>query len=390
MRERFIIHLNVADFPVAVERAVDVRLRGNPVIIAPEGALRAVVYDMSEEAYQSGVRKGMPLRRALRRCPKAVVLPPHPARYEQAMVDFLKHALPYSPLVEVADCQGHLFIDATGIGRLFGPPPDLAWRIRKNVRAQMGFDPIWSVAPNKLVAKAATRIVKPVGEYIVGSGEEEVFLKPLPVHLVPGIESDDLKFFYDFNLTLAGEVARLSMEQLSVLFGSRSQHLHDAVRGIDTSPVFPFPHGKPVITVDYTFGDDTNDVRKVEAVLFTLVEQAGMKLRRKGLAACRLRVFIDYSDGGRANRQTVMDVPTSNDFNLFASAKFILNKAWKRRIRIRCLRLAADRLAYPAPLQQTLFGKTERNRKDNLISAIDAIRNRFGRSALQVGRVLAA
>ena len=68
MHERSIIHLNVADFAVAVERVVDSRLRNRPVIIAPAGAARAAVYDMSDEAYQSGVRKAMALRRALRRC----------------------------------------------------------------------------------------------------------------------------------------------------------------------------------------------------------------------------------------------------------------------------------------------------------------------------------
>ena len=90
MLERSIIHLNVADFAVAVERTLDCRLRKRPVIIAPEGAVRAAVYDMSDEAYQQGVRKGMSLRRALRYCRDAVVLPPHSDRYERAMTQFLK------------------------------------------------------------------------------------------------------------------------------------------------------------------------------------------------------------------------------------------------------------------------------------------------------------
>ncbi|MDJ0989083.1 MAG: hypothetical protein QNI85_03650, partial [Desulfobacterales bacterium] len=62
--DRAIIHLNVADFAVAVERSIDRRLCQRPLIVAPEAAARATVYDMSEEAYQAGVRKGMPLRRA--------------------------------------------------------------------------------------------------------------------------------------------------------------------------------------------------------------------------------------------------------------------------------------------------------------------------------------
>ncbi|MFH1993343.1 MAG: hypothetical protein ABIK98_13225 [Pseudomonadota bacterium] len=153
---------------------------------------------------KGGVRKGMSLQRALRYCRDAAVLPPHPDRYERAMMRFFKHASFYSPLVEITDYNGHLFIDATGTGKLFGPPPDVAWRIRKTVRADMGFDPIWSVAPNKLVAKVATRLVKPAGEYIVRAGDEEAFLKPLPLDLIPGLEPDDLKRLRQFNLTRAG------------------------------------------------------------------------------------------------------------------------------------------------------------------------------------------
>jgi DNA polymerase-4 len=184
--DRAIIHLNVADFAVAVERAMDRRLCGRPVVIAPEGAERAAVYDMSEEAFQAGVRKGMALARAARRCRDACVLPPHPERYEQAMRALLQRALPFSPRIEAGENDGHLFIDATGTGRLLGPPMDVAWRLRREIRTHLGFAPIWSVAPNKLVAKVATRLVKPEGEYIVAAGEEQPFLAPPAPGTDPG------------------------------------------------------------------------------------------------------------------------------------------------------------------------------------------------------------
>src|SRR5512137_2328309 len=117
MDARAIIHLNVADFAVAVERVLDARLRERPVVIAPEGALRAAVFDMSDEAFQHGVHKGMALARARRLCRDVVVIAPHPDRYEQAMRDLLARALPYSPLIEMTDTNGHLFIDATGTCR---------------------------------------------------------------------------------------------------------------------------------------------------------------------------------------------------------------------------------------------------------------------------------
>jgi DNA polymerase-4 len=385
MRERSIIHINVADFAVAVERRVDSRLRKSPVIIAHDVSLRANVYDMSEESYQSGVRKGMGLQRALRYCRDAVVLPPHPARYEQAMVQLLKHALPYSPLIEVTDHNGHLFIDATGTERLFGPPPDVAWRIRKAIRSDMGLDPIWSVAPNKLVAKAATRVVKPAGEYIIGTGEEADFMNPLPIHFVPGIQRQELKCLREFNLSRAGHVAGLSMEQLHIMFGIRCHSLYDAVRGIDPSPVFPVGKTFPVISVEHVFGNDTNTAACVEGALYRLVEKAGIDLRKQGLATRRVRIVLDHSDGKRMIRQAPVDPATANDFRLFAAAKTALEMAWKRRVRIRRLCLVCDCLAAP-PAQMALFGGHEQDKKksDNLISTLDAIRNRFGFNAIRM------
>ena len=382
MRERSIIHINVADFAVAVEQRVDSRLRKRPVIVAHDISLRANVYDMSEESYQSGVRKGMGLQQALRYCRDAVVLPPHPARYERAMVQLLKLALPYSPLIEVTDHNGHLFIDATGTEKLFGPPPDVAWRIRKAIRSDMGLDPIWSVAPNKLVAKAATRVVKPAGEYIIGAGEEAAFMDPLPIHFVPGIERQELKRFREFNLTRAGHVVDLSMEQLDIMFGVRCHSLYNAVRGIDASPVFPVGKVPSVVNVEHVFGNDTNTAACVEGALHRLVEKACSDLRRKRLATRRIRIVLDYSDGKQMDRQIPVDPATANDFRLFSVAKTALEMAWKRRVRIRRLGLVCDCLTDP-PTQMALFGGHEQ-KSDNLISTLDAIRNRFGFNAIRM------
>ena len=389
MRERSIIHINVANFAVAVERLADCRLQGRPVIIAPGGAARAAVYDMSEESYQSGVRKGMTLGRALGRCRDAVVMPPRPARYERAMTRLVKHALPYSPLIEMTDHNGHLFVDATRTGRLFGPPPDVAWRIRKAVRTDMGFDPIWSVASNKLIAKVATRMVKPSGEYVIGAGEEQAFLEPVPVHLIPGIEGEDLKRFREFDLTRAGHVARLSMGQLNIMFGTHSYSLYHAVRGIDPSPVLPVGQKPPVVAADHEFDDDTNHVPVVQGVLYGLAERAGANLRKLRLTARRIKVLLDYSDGRRIIRQAVANPATANDFRLFVPAKSALERAWTRRVGIRHLRFICDRLTYP-PAQIALFDENEKENRmsDSLIFAFDAIRHRFGFNAIRTGRTL--
>jgi DNA polymerase-4 len=300
---RSIIHLNVADFAVAVERAVDQRLHERPVIIAPEGAARAAVYDMSNEAYMAGIRKGMALRRAVRLCKDVQILPPHPDRYELAMRDVLSRVLPYSPLIETGEDDGHLFMDATGTSRLFGPSRDVAWRLRKQIKTDLGLDPIWSVAPNKLVAKVATRLVKPDGEYVVTPGEEESLLAPLPVNLVPGIEHNDQIRLREFNLTHAFQVSALSLKQLEIPFATRALSLYEAVRGIDPSPVLPVGQKPPRVIADHEFGNDTNNVHALEGILYGLVEQVGSQLRRRRRAARRIAIILDYSDGMRRARQ---------------------------------------------------------------------------------------
>ena len=388
---RSIVHLNVADFAVAVERAVDHRLNERPVIIAPEGAARAAVYDMSNEAYMAGIRKGMALRRAVRLCKNVQILPLHPDRYELAMRDVLKRALPYSPLIETGEDDGHLFMDATGTSRLFGPPMDVAWRLRKQIKTDLGLDPIWSVAPNKLVAKAATRLVKPDGEYIVAAGEEESLLAPLPVNLVPGIEHNDQLRLREFNLTHAFQVSALSLEQLEIPFATRALSLYEAVRGIDPSPVLPVGQKPPKVIADHEFGNDTNNVHTLEGVLYGLVEQVGSQLRRRRRAARRIAIILDYSDGMRRARQVAARPATANDLTLFELARRTLQLAWVRRVRIRHMRLICDRLIFP-PAQLELFAADQKanDNRSGLITAIDSIRHRFGNESIRMGRVLAA
>ena len=146
------MHLNVTDFAVAVERLCEPSLRDRPVIVAPLGSPRALVFDMSEEAFRAGVRKHMPLERARRLCRDARLAPPRPHRCERAMAAMLRLARPYSPLIEAEEDTGHLFLDLTGTGGLFSPPRDLARRIRREIRQRLGLDPAWGLAVNKLVA----------------------------------------------------------------------------------------------------------------------------------------------------------------------------------------------------------------------------------------------
>ncbi len=385
-RERSIIHFNIADFAVAVERVVDASMRQRPVVIAPLQAARAVVYDMSEEAFQSGVRKGMQLYQATRLCREAVVLPPRFDLYQRAMQEFLKRVSVFSPRIEYGLADGHLFVDVTGTHRLFGLAPDIGWKVRKDVCGDLGVDPIWTLSSNKLVAKVASRLVKPVGEYIVAAGEEEEFLASLPVSLLPGVSQREMRKLHEFNIARIGQLAGLSRMELMVPFGKRSDFLYEVSRGIDRDRVMSGPRETAPVCYEHHFADDTNDKLQVKMIVKGLAGKAGMELRQRKQAARRIGLKVIYSDGSTTVRQASRRMGSSNDYVLKDMAILALQRAWTRRTRLRSCYLMCDRLHRQSP-QLSLFSTMQDNQRDQkkVLTAMDDIRNRFGDELIHVG-----
>lgn len=385
--ERSILHFNVADFAVAVERVVDTSLKSKAVIIAPLQSSRTLVYDMSEEAYQAGVQKGMPLRLATRICRGARLLHPRRDLYRRAMNSFLKRVQCYSPQVEHGMEDGHLFVDVTGTHRLFGPAPDVGLRVWREVRNELGINPIWTLGVNKLVAKVASRLVKPVGEYIVAPGEEQAFLAPLATSLLPGLFPRELSRLQEFHITTIGQLSSLSRQQLMVPFGSRGDYLHEASRGKDSTPVTGGVSQVGQVDNEHYFSSDTNERDEVNAALNGLVAKAGSELRSRRQVARRVGVWLSYSDGNHLVRQASIRQGSSNDFVLNRLALSALQRAWLRRTRLRTIRLVCDRLHRQSP-QLLLFPdadpKTVRQKK--LLNAMDTIHHRFGKTCVSLGK----
>ncbi len=389
-RERFVLHLNVADFAVAVERVVDRSLREKPLIVAALKAARATVYDMSNEAYNDGVRKGMPLRQAVRLCRSARLLPPRLELYKKAMSAFVGEARRYSPVLEPGIGDGHLFLDITGTHRLIGTAPDVGWQLRKQVRRNLGIDPIWSIGGNKLVAKVASRIVKPVGEYIVSPGEEVSFLAPLPLLLLPGIFSRERVRLQEFNIGRIGQLAALEKRQLYAVFGKRSETLYNLSRGKDDQPVQPQEYQPPVICREYTLPGDSGERKFVAGVVAALAVRIGFALRDAGMAGKRLVLRLSYVDGGDVARQVSLDRAVSDDFTLQSMSLVLLERGWSRRVRIRSCRLSCEHLQRKSP-QLSLFqiSSGPEQKKEHLQSALDRLRTKFGADCVRFGSQVA-
>ena len=384
---RSIIHLNIADFAVAVESNIQPSLKGYPLVIAPLGAPRAVVYDMSDEAYKEGIRKGMALARAKRINKKIKILPPSFNRYELVMKDLLKETFAFTPLIESGTSDGHIFLDVTGSGRLFGPSVDVAFKLKKAFKKTFNFDPIWSVATNKLVAKVATRVVKPVGEYIVAPGDEKAFLAPLPLNLIPGLIKKELTRFFEFNLFFISQARVLTLEQLKIPFHFRAPLLYDWIRGIDPTPVTTSCNCKnlSIIRSDHEFSDDTNNADLLKRALYLMVESICKTLRNRKLTGGATKIILSYSDGLQSTSKLKLVPSTSNDMAMFKKCVPLLNKAWTRRVRIRHMRLICEKICQGA-IQADLFSVGNKETKQaELILAMDKIHDKFGKNSIKAG-----
>ncbi|MBT3487703.1 MAG: hypothetical protein HN468_21000 [Desulfobacula sp.] len=384
---RSIIHLNIADFAVAVENNIQPSLKGYPLVIAPLGKPRAVVYDMSDEAYKEGIRKGMALARAKRINKKIKILPPSFNRYEQVMKDLLKETFAFTPLIESGISDGHIFLDVTGSGRLFGPSVDVAFKLKKAFKKTFNFDPIWAVATNKLVAKVATRVVKPVGEYIVAPGDEKAFLAPLPLNLLPGIIKKDLTKLFEFNLFFISQARVLTLEQLKIPFHFRAPLLYDWIRGIDPTPVTTSCNCKnlSIIRSDHEFSDDTNNADLLKRALYLMVESICKTLRNRKLTGGATKIILSYSDGLQSTSKLKLVPSTSNDMAMFKKCVPLLNKAWTRRVRIRHMRLICEKICQGA-IQADLFSVGNKETKQaELILAMDKIHDKFGKNSIKAG-----
>ena len=261
---RTILFVDPPAFCTTIESLVAPDLRTRPVAVAPPGAERAVVLALSTEARRAGIAKGMVVRQALKQCPDLVIIPPNPRLYARASRALHEILRAYAPVIEPHG-YGHAFLDLTGTGRLFGPPEDVAMRVRREVRERLRFPLSVGVAANKLVSQAAVRADRWSEEsteedaLVVPFGIEARFLAPKPLIVMPDLHPRIRSRLDDYQLDLIGEVAAIPESALCTVFGNAGSTLRARALGIDPRPVLP-PERLAELTASHILATDTNDL----------------------------------------------------------------------------------------------------------------------------------
>ena len=372
-------------FYAAVEQRDRPELRGKPVIVGGSGP-RQVVSTCSYEARQFGVHSAMPGVRARQLCPQGIFVTPRMGQY--AAVAEQVHAVfaQFTDLVEPLSLD-EAFLDVTGSRALFGDGPQIAARIRRDVKAATELTVSVGVASSKYVAKVASDLQKPDGLVVVPAGGERAFLAPLPVSRLWGIGSKTQPLLERAGLRTIGDVQRKGRDELIAAFGDNlGQHLFVLANGLDERSVQPDREAR-TIGHEMTFTEDLENRDDVRAVLLQLCEMVGRRLRKAEVRGSVVRLKLRHPDFKTLSRQRKV-TPTCDDLEIYRVAGELLDACWSGRPGVRLLGVtAASLMTGEVPAQGGLFGVGDGGGKqrDKLLKAMDAIRDRHGEDAVRHG-----
>jgi len=378
MPGRIVLHVDMDAFFAAVEQRDFPELRGKPVIVG--GPMkRGVVTTCSYEARPFGVHSAMPMARAQKLCPQAIVVPGRMSVYAEISEQVMAILDDFSPAVEPLSID-EAFVDMTGSERIFGPPDRMARAIKAAVLDATQLTCSVGIARNKFLAKLASDLDKPDGITWVPFGRERAFIAPLPVRRLWGVGPVAGARLAALKLQTIGEVAAADPAWLDHELGALGRHIHMLANARDDRVVVPHPPRRSIGS-ERTLMDDVIGRDQVEQHVRRSCRRVARELRRKGLRARSVRVKVRYSETFQlATRDGPLDLCCDDSATLFAGARKLLDRLDLERP-MRLVGAAAFDLVPSGQAEQgDLFLDDEAIRRTRLERTLDRIRERFGES----------
>jgi len=380
--EGTILHADADSFYASVEQRDDPELRGRPVIV---GA--GVVLAASYEAKAFGVRTPMGGAQARRLCPQAIVVSPRMEAYAAASKAMFEVFNDTTPFVEGLSID-EAFLDVGGLRRVSGTPVEIAVRLRRELLERVGLPVTVGVARTKFLAKVASAVAKPDGLLVVPTDGELAFLHPLPVERLWGVGPATARRLHARSLTTVGDVARLGEPALVRIVGrAAGRHLHALAHNRDPRRVETGRRRRSIGT-QRALGRRPRSPASLDADLLALVDRLSRRLR-SAHRVCRTVVLrLRYDDLTRATRSHTLPEATAETTVLLEAERALLASALptigERGITL--IGITFTNLGHDAAIQLALpFAGPPVSLLD---PALDAVRERFGSSAITRGVLL--
>ncbi len=376
-----IAHIDCDAFYASVEKRDNPALRDKPVIIG--GGRRGVVSTACYIARIRGVHSAMPMFKALKACPEAVVVKPDMAKYSavgRVVRDMMKQLTPAVEPISIDEA----FLDLTGTERLHGnPPARVLAQFASAVEAEIGISVSVGLSYCKFLAKVASDFEKPRGFSVIGKAEAKTFLSDKPVSMIWGVGKAFEKTLARDGIRLIGQLQTMDRAALMRAYGTMGDRLYYLSRGEDRRSVSSHGAAKSVSS-ETTFNNDLATLDELVPVLRSLSEKVSERLKKKGIAGRTIVLKLKTQDFKIRTRNRQLADPTRLADRIFSTGLELLRKETDgtnfRLLGIGVSELCDDNRADPPDLVDVPARK-----RAIAEGAMDAVRDKFGRKAVETG-----
>lgn len=390
-KRRYILHVDMNAFYCSVHAAENPeQYAGKPTGVAGSVELRkGILVTSSYEARACGVRTGMTVREAVTLCPDIVLIKPDFDLYRRYSRAFMEIAGNYTPLVEAVSID-ECYLDVTGSGQ-FGSPVEIAETIQRRIRAELSLPCSIGVAPNKLLAKMASDMRKPDAITILRRRDVPHKLWGKPCQSLYGIGARTAeKLARLLNIRTIGELAAADEQLLIEKFGVYGAWMKRAAHGMDDAPVQPLAETAKSIGHTTTLPADLTTREQFRRVLLNLADQTSRRLRRQKLMCATVQIVIRNPDMKTITRACSLPSPTDDTMIVYETACQLMDANWQSGHAVRLLGVTLQNLSpkQETPVQLDLFSYDQSPKRDELIRAMDRLRDKFGEDAVLTAGML--
>ena len=376
-----IAHVDCDAFYAAIEKRDRPELRDVPVIVG--GRHRGVVAACCYLARTYGVRSAMPMFKALKACPDAVVVKPDMNKYAAVGREVRAMMLGLTPLVEPLSID-EAFMDLSGTESLHrASPAETLAALARRVEEELSITVSIGLSHNKFLAKIASDLDKPRGFAAIDRAEARAFLADRPVGLLWGVGKALQRRLAGDGIARIGELARIGEAELVARYGRIGRRLFLFSRGEDDRPVDPDREAKSVSS-EITLDEDIVDLEQLRPILWRLAETVSRRMKKAGVAGRSVTLKLKTSEFRTVTRAHRLPGATRSAEEMFRAAEPLLAREADGRA-FRLIGIGAHDLVEAGQVVQgDLFGDASPD--GGVDKALDAVREKFGDDAIVRGR----
>ena len=373
-------------FFALVEVRENPSLAGKQVIVGYDGN-RGVVLSATYEARKLGVHSAMPMSRALRLAPNAIVVEPDHEKYSEVSENVMAIFESITPLVQPLSVD-EAFLDISGAQKLMGTPSQIGEVIRARVSDEQGITCSVGVASTMFVAKLATNFAKPDGLHVVPADKVIEFLHPLPIGALWGVGEKTAEQLSRLGLVNVSDIANTPVKTLARVVGqAAAEHLYELSWGRDPRTVTPNQAEKS-IGAERTFESDIDDPEEILAQILDLSNKVAKRLRAASYFSRTITIKVRFADFTSVTRSKSLPSSTDLATDIYATSKSLFEAMHLQRARIRLVGVRATGLVPTSESSVQLEFSERDSGWREAEEAMDQVSLKFGNSAVKPARLI--